>query len=792
MKTDSSSLAIACAAWLAATACAHGQGTALTYQGKLNNGANPASGLYDLKFTLFDVASGGSPVAGPRTNSATTVDSAGLFTVVLDFGVGVFTGGERWLEIGARTNGGGGFATLSPRQLLSAAPYSISAGNLTGTLPAAQLTGALGSDQLSGTYSGTVMFNNPANVFAGGGSGLTGLVSTNVLWFGCPPWSVCGNAGTVAGVNFLGTTDYQPMEIRVNNTLALRVVPTTSVPNWIGGGSAGSATAGTIGGTIGGGNGNKLLTPAFATIGGGATNTIRSLSDYSTIGGGSANVIGSTSHRSTIAGGSANQVSDGAGTIGGGERNLVDWGDHATIGGGQSNRVGYYATGTAAFSVIGGGSRNFTLNALGTIGGGSANQCGANLASLVDGYASTIAGGVSNSANGTYGSIGGGSNNFIEVKVVCGSIAGGRLNLLQTNASYSAIGGGLRNLAAGTNSTIGGGGMNTNYSDASIIAGGTLNSILLNDWRNYLAVGGYGSTIGGGIQNMIKEGVAGNGVPGQFNTISGGATNSLEGDLDGHAFGDTIGGGVANNMAGRTYYCTIGGGSDNKVRGGASHSSILGGAGNSINANGATVGGGVNNQIDCYLLPGLTIAGGQDNLIDGPSCDYATIGGGCANKVEGVAIGGVIPGGSSARVFNYGQYAFASGPFAAAGDAQTSTYVCRNTTTGGTQTELFLDGAWRRMTVRTNTTLSFDALVTGRTASGDSAGYRIVGCIENNSGTTALVGSPTVTILGEDVPAWDATLVADDTNDALEVRVTGAAATTIRWVASVRTVEVSF
>jgi len=33
---------------------AHAQGTAFTYQGRLNDGANPASGIYDLRFAIYD------------------------------------------------------------------------------------------------------------------------------------------------------------------------------------------------------------------------------------------------------------------------------------------------------------------------------------------------------------------------------------------------------------------------------------------------------------------------------------------------------------------------------------------------------------------------------------------------------------------------------------------------------------------------------------------------------------------------------------------------------------------
>ena len=66
------------------TACA--QGTAFTYQGRLNSGANPAGGIYDLRFTVYDAASNGS-VWGVLTNTATPVTN-GLFTVMLDFGSG--------------------------------------------------------------------------------------------------------------------------------------------------------------------------------------------------------------------------------------------------------------------------------------------------------------------------------------------------------------------------------------------------------------------------------------------------------------------------------------------------------------------------------------------------------------------------------------------------------------------------------------------------------------------------------------------------------------------------------
>ena len=106
MKTILLALAL-----FAGTQILRAQGTAFTYQGRLNAAGAPANGSYDLAFTLFNVGSGGSAVAGPLTNSAAAV-SNGLFTVTLDFGSGVFDGTARWLEIAVRTNGASGFVTL--------------------------------------------------------------------------------------------------------------------------------------------------------------------------------------------------------------------------------------------------------------------------------------------------------------------------------------------------------------------------------------------------------------------------------------------------------------------------------------------------------------------------------------------------------------------------------------------------------------------------------------------------------------------------------------------------------
>jgi len=116
------------------------QGTVFTYQGRLNDGANLANGIYGLRFTIYDLPVAGAVVAGPVTNSAVAV-SNGLFTVALDFGA-VFNGAARWLEIGVRPGGSASdFTMLTPRQPVSPTPYAMFAATA-GTVPNGAITAA--------------------------------------------------------------------------------------------------------------------------------------------------------------------------------------------------------------------------------------------------------------------------------------------------------------------------------------------------------------------------------------------------------------------------------------------------------------------------------------------------------------------------------------------------------------------------------------------------------------------------------------------------------------------------
>lgn len=104
-------------------------GTGFTYQGQLKEAGAPGEGTYDFMFQLCDAAEGGAVVSGDLYVDDWPVE-AGLFTVPLDFGDGMFTGEERWLQVHVRPGDSSeAYTELSPRQPLTGVPYALYALN---------------------------------------------------------------------------------------------------------------------------------------------------------------------------------------------------------------------------------------------------------------------------------------------------------------------------------------------------------------------------------------------------------------------------------------------------------------------------------------------------------------------------------------------------------------------------------------------------------------------------------------------------------------------------------------
>ena len=195
---------------------------------------------------------------------------------------------------------------------------------------------------LDGTHTlslGTVPLDRISTSGAGVGRVLT-YNGSSVVWGSVSSsgeWNLNGNSGTLPGSQFLGTTDNQPMEIRVNNARALRLQPaslldalgyTLVAPNVIAGNPYNAVTGETVGATISGGGYdtyfqvpgfssavfNNSVRSSFGTIGGGARNIAgnrdffsEDLGMYSTVGGGYGN--NAFGLYSTVPGGAENEAS---------------------------------------------------------------------------------------------------------------------------------------------------------------------------------------------------------------------------------------------------------------------------------------------------------------------------------------------------------------------------------------------------------------------------------------------------------------------------------------------------
>lgn len=183
------------------------QTSSFTYQGRLTESAAPANGTYEMQFSLWTAANGGTQVGTTILNNNVNV-AGGVFTVDLDFATGPFnTGADRFLEIAVRKpTDPPGYTTLTPRQQLATVPFAIRSqsaaladslgcvlcvtdGQIVG-IGSSKITGVLQVNQ-GGTGSATQNFVdlstaqivNGAKTFTslqGSGSGLTNLSPSNI------------------------------------------------------------------------------------------------------------------------------------------------------------------------------------------------------------------------------------------------------------------------------------------------------------------------------------------------------------------------------------------------------------------------------------------------------------------------------------------------------------------------------------------------------------------------------------------------------------------------------------
>jgi hypothetical protein len=324
---------------LCAPTCA--QGANFLYQGQLEDHGLPAQGRYDLRITAYDAPLGGSALAAPIEFPAVEVVE-GRFELQID--LPRVQSASTWFGLEVRDAGSSTFTPMLARDKALATSARIGA---------------------------------------------------------C--WSSSGDSGTDPNVNFLGTTDAQPLVLRAASTPSLRLEPSAVafnlIPvtaNVIAGSYANVVSAGARGATIAGGGlpgGNtdpdfvgeapNRVTDSFGSVGGGFGNR-------------AGDAAGSTldATLATVAGGWANTAGAFASSVLGGEGNSVT-SQYGSIAGGQFNAV----PATAPWGVVAGGASNLGSGSRSVVSGGAFNTA--------SGFSSSVAGGENNCAGGNFSYVGG-------------------------------------------------------------------------------------------------------------------------------------------------------------------------------------------------------------------------------------------------------------------------------------------------------------------------------------------------------------------------------------------------
>jgi hypothetical protein len=324
-------------------------GTILTYQGKLEQSGQPAEGVYDLRFSLYETPVGDSLLAQADPVEGLTIDSSGLFQVEIDFGPMSFGGGEAWLQVEVAEAGTGSFSVLDPRQLVT-------------PVPKARYAVAVPWEGIQDVPPGLDDGDDDTTYTAGAGVSLSGS-EFNIDYVAVDEryWARQGNAA-MAG-DFLGTSNATPLQFRVNNRPVATILDEIDAfsgehaPNWIAGSesnvlaASGDIFAPVVGATIVGGGGNPAEVSCGPDSASPCVNTVGAA--YATVLGGFGNYATGTA---SVAMGTGNAASaDDAIAMGSGNRatgsSAVALGNSNTASGSGGAALGRFSTALANGSV---------------------------------------------------------------------------------------------------------------------------------------------------------------------------------------------------------------------------------------------------------------------------------------------------------------------------------------------------------------------------------------------------------------------------------------------------------
>jgi hypothetical protein len=268
--------------------------------------------------------------------------------------------------------------------------------------------------------------------------------------------------------------------------------------------------------------------------------------------------------------------------------------------------------------------------------------------------------------------------------------------------------------------------------------------------------------------------------------VVGGGNNQATGSYSFIGGGGDAGTAAQRNTASGDYSVVVGG--RNNVASGLASLVVGGGTTGDNNTNG--------NQA---TAAGAVVVGGTGGRATGT---YAVVLGGQSNTASGgYSTIGVGQYGTSRSIEGY--FAFASNlPLGyTVGAAQGGVLILGKQTTDATPTVLVCNQGSpttnNQIILPNNSAYYFKgSVIANVTGAANGASWSFEGAIMRgaNAASTVLMGTPAINRVAATAgaTAWLIALTADTTNGGLAVTVTGAASTTIRWVASVNTVEVTF
>jgi hypothetical protein len=305
-----------------------------------------------------------------------------------------------------------------------------------------------------------------------------------------------------------------------------------------------------------------------------------------------------------------------------------------------------------------------------------------------------------------------------------------------------------------------------------------------------VAIGAYSLSTGTNATSLGYQASAGSGTGGiAIGAYTSGSSNGVAigyGATTTGTGGIAIGGGGAGRATASTGICLYTGGASNYPARGTSTISI----GWHFNSQGSPT---ANNSIllNSNGVLGNGFGSNLSNVVflnSGGSSEF-TVG-----ETYQVAIGNAL----KPRLFGQVMIKATKGFEVATCDSVFSTYETRAKTTNATQTRMFLNYSdyttgTKYALIQDSSANFYKGRIIARSTTNEMAVWEISGAIRKGTtvGSTELIGSVIKTTIAKSTNAtnWDVTVSADTTNGALDILVTGAASTTIRWYGKIELQE---